>query len=518
MITTAAPRRRSRFPVLEVLGLLMLLATTVLLVTQLSGFSAERQHLPYGLILGEVPVSGLSLAEAKASVEQVYGNPVTIYYLDQEIHLYPDQVAFRVDSDGMLSRADELRTEGTFWSGFWDYLWRRPEQAYHVDLIASYSPELLLAWVSDLATRYDHPPEPAAIRLDTLSVEPGRPGYTLDQEDAVEKIDGVLFQPVSRVVELTAIEQGAPEPTIDTLKELLIEYLANSGFEGVVSMYVIDESNGDSLQINLDLRQGSPLPVNCDIAYAGLSTMKIPLMVEYYRYLAWEPYNYEFDVVLKTMTESSNLNANFMLRDIGGDSISRGTQVFNASIQEYLGLENTFMVAPYDEEDPPQYRYSPAREAAANGTCINTNPDPYMQTTAEDLAMLMDMIYQCAEYGGGGLVAAYPEDITQSECQTMLEVMALNDEGPLIMSGVPVYVEVPHKHGYTYDTISDAGVVLSPGGDYVMVIFLWQDVSWVAPLAFPVMEGLSHATFNYFNPDLIAEPRRGYADVINPEG
>ena len=68
-----------------------------------------------------------------------------------------------------------------------------------------------------------------------------------------------------------------------------------------------------------------------------------------------------------------------------------------------------------------------------------------------------------------------------------------------------------------YDTISDSGVVWSPGGDYVLVMFIWEDVEWVATGAYPIMMDLSALTFNYFNPDLANEPRQGYGDVLEPE-
>src|SRR5690606_18643834 len=150
------------------------------------------------------------------------------------------------------------------------------------------------------------------------------------------------------------------------------------------SVYIIDQETGDEMSLDVDLRGGAPEYLECDIAYAGLSTMKIPLAMEYFRWLV-EIYPYEMDVIVATMTESSNLNANFMLRDIGGGTAQAGTQVFNSSMNN-LGLVNTFMVAPYDEEDPPEYYSTPAREAAQSGACINTNPDPYMQTTAEEAA------------------------------------------------------------------------------------------------------------------------------------
>jgi len=513
MMFQSNSRHRGSLPILEIAGLLMILAAILIFMAQLSAYSQERQQLPEGLLLAGVPADGLKGEQALASIEQTYGAPVTVIYKDQEILLSPEQVGFRVNSEAMISSATELRMEGTFWSGFWDHLWQRPQQTYDINLNAEYSEEQLRAWVADLASRYESPPQPATIALETMSVSPGQPGETLDQEKAVADIAEALFQPIGRTVVLSINETDAPEPSMDTLETLLIEYLMSEKYEGVASIYIYDERNGDSLALDVDLRQGVPTPVNCDIAYAGLSTMKIPLMVGYFRYLGWFPYPYEYDVVESTMTLSSNLNANFMLRDIGGDNIELGPPVVT-EMMHYLGMENSFIAAPYDDEDEPEYYSTPAREAARAGMCIDTNADYAMQTTAEDIALLLDSIYQCAEYDGGDLIAAYPDEINQTECQMMIDVMSKNDEGKLILAGVPEYVEVAHKHGYTYDTISDAGIVLSPGGNYVMVVFLWADVGWLANTAFPIMEGLSTATFNYFNPDLINEPRRGYGDVL----
>lgn len=518
MIRTSVSHQRGGFPLLEVLGLLLVLAATVLFVTQLSSFSAERQQMPQGLVLGDVPVSGLSREEAKAYVEQVYGAPVIVMYGDQEIRLTPDQVGFRVDTEAMLSRAEDERTEGTFWSGFWDYLWQRPERAFSIDLIASYSEDQIRAWLADVAARYDRPPQAASAVLSTMSFEPGAPGYMLDIEGSVALIADALQRPVNRQVTLPVTEQEAPRPSMDTLQTLLIDYVVAREFAGTTSVYVIDLQQGDSLHFELDTRQGAAQLLTCDIAYAALSTMKIPIMAEYFRYLAWEPYSYELDMVESAMILSSNLNANFMLRDIGSGDAKQGTRIVTESMQ-YLGLQNTFIVAPYDDEDPPDYYSTPAREAARAGTCVDTQADPYMQTTVSDLAMLLDMIYQCAEYGGGSLMAAYPGDFTQDECRRMLDTMSRNEEGRLILSGVPEDMPVAHKHGYTDDTIGDAAVVFTPGGDYVLVIFLWAETDWLnANVVWPIMNGLSVATFNYFNPDLINTPRRGMPDFVTPGG
>src|SRR5574341_1451182 len=181
--------RTSGIPALEIAGLGMILVATILLVTQLASFSSLRRQMPPGLVMASVPVSGLTRAEAQAYVEQVYGRPISVYYRDQEIRLSPDQVGLRINTEAMFSSAGEVRTDTTFWSGFWDYLWLRPQSATSVDLVAEYSPELLRAWVADVATRYDRPPLPAQPVLDTLSYAPGEPGYTLDQEAAIAQLE-----------------------------------------------------------------------------------------------------------------------------------------------------------------------------------------------------------------------------------------------------------------------------------------------------------------------------------------
>lgn len=517
MLRTSISQRQGALPLLEVAGLLMILVAIILFVTQMSAFSQERQRMPQGLTLGGVPVNGLSRGEAQAYVEQVYGSPVTVMYGDQEIRLDPAQVSFYVDSEAMLSRAEDQRTEGTFWSGFWDFLWRRPERGANIDLIATYSKEQLRAWLADIAARYDRPPQAAQAALDTMSFVPGQPGYTLDIEASLQRIEEALMRPVNRTVDLVITEQAAPSPDMSTLQALMVDFIVSQKFDGVTSVYAIDLEKGDSLHFELDTRQGKTEFLTCDVAYAALSTMKIPIMVEFFRYLAWEPYPYELDMVESAMILSSNLNANFMLRDIGGGDARRGAQIVTEMVQ-HLGLENSFIVAPYDEEAPPEYYSTPAREAARAGTCVDTQADPYMQTTVSDLALLLDMIYQCAEFGGG-LIAAYPEDFTQAECQRMLEIMSRNEEGRLILSGVPESVSVAHKHGYTRDTIGDAAIVFSPGADYALVIFLWAETDWLnANIVWPIMNGLSIATFNYFNPDMIDEPRRGMPDFVTTGG
>jgi beta-lactamase class A len=509
-------RSRQTIPALEIAGLVLIIMATIVFVGQMGNFSQSRQQMPTSLELGGVPVGGLNRVEAQAILEQVYGAPVSVVYRDQDIRLDPRQVNFVVNSQAMLARADELRTEGgTFWSGFWDYIWRRPEQTYTVELDASYSRELLEAWLQDVAMRYDSPPTDPVANLDTLSFEPGEPGYTLDVEASMALLDDALLRPTNRTVSLVLDEKEQGDATLDGLETLLVDYITASGFSGVVSVVVIDLETGDEIDLNVDTRGGPPQMVTCDIAYAGMSTMKIPIMMDFMRFLDGtpSPESNDYEILYNTMTASGNISANFMMQRTGRESLDRGMERVN-NLLGFLGLDNTFIAVPYEVEEDPEYYSTPAREAARSGACVNTQPDPSMQTTTSDLAHMLDMIYQCAEFNGGALRAAYPEAITQDECGMMLDAMADNEEGVLIMAGLPTDVDVAHKHGWIADTHGDAGVVFSPGGDYALVTMVWANTDWLNfQDSFPVIADISAAAFNYFNPALVDEPRRGLSPV-----
>jgi hypothetical protein len=158
------------------------------------------------------------------------------------------------------------------------------------------------------------------------------------------------------------------------------------------------------------------------------------------------------------------------------------------------------MAVPYDASPPP-YRQTTYVTPANSRTDIEVELDSTMQSTAEEIGTLLSMIYQCSK-GGGALIAAYPEEITSNECQAIIDLMVLNEEGNLIRFGVPDGTPVSHKHGWAQGTHADAGIVLSPGGDFVIVEYLHQPGEWlVADVSFPILREIARATYNYFNMD-----------------
>jgi len=108
------------------------------------------------------------------------------------------------------------------------------------------------------------------------------------------------------------------------------------------------------------------------------------------------------------------------------------------------------------------------------------------------------MIYWCAE-GGGTLIAAYPNQLEPCECQEMLSLMEANREGTLIEEGLPEGTRIAHKHGWIDDTHADAAIVFSPGGDYVISVFVYRPEWLDLEESTPLIADISKATYSYFN-------------------
>ncbi|MBS1249556.1 MAG: hypothetical protein MAG431_01136 [Chloroflexi bacterium] len=166
-----------------------------------------------------------------------------------------------------------------------------------------------------------------------------------------------------------------------------------------------------------------------------------------------------------------------------------------------LGLENTFIAGEYKEGAPLLREYkTPANQRQD----VSTDPDPYIQTTPSDMGMLLEDIYLCAQYGGGAFEAVFPNQITMSECNLMLDYLKENKMPNLLEAGVPDGTEVAHKHGWVTPNgimpmLGDAGIIFSPSGDYVLVIFLDHPEQLIWDSASSLVGQLSEAVYNFYN-------------------
>jgi hypothetical protein len=167
-----------------------------------------------------------------------------------------------------------------------------------------------------------------------------------------------------------------------------------------------------------------------------------------------------------------------------------------------LGLENTFLAGFFYAGAPLLQRFNTPANTRAD---IFNDPDVYNQTTPLDMGMLLEDIYQCSETGGGALVAAFPGRINQQVCKQIVTYLVADKIGVLLEAGVPEGTQVAHKHGWVPDAdgvvrnFSDAGIVYTPGGNFVLVIYAHHPAQIVFDDANHLFANLAQAAYNYYN-------------------
>jgi beta-lactamase class A len=465
-------------------SLIIVIVIGVLLATlgwQWLRFRADLRVLPPNVSVAGMDASGMAVEQVLAALDGAYAQPVQLSYQGQPVILAPEAVAFQFDREATRAALEAVRTGRNNLSGFLAYLLRRPSPQVEVAPAVRYSSERLDAFLSRVAQQYDRPPQEPVPLPEALTFRAGRAGYELDREASRQLVEAALKSAVNRQVELAVRTSEAPPLQMRHLEEMLKALLA--GFDGVPSIFV------------KDLQTGEELEINPDVAYAGMSVLKIAVMMETYRALDEPPDPEQTRLLTETMTLSGNFTANLLLRDIvGGGDAYQGVENLTASMR-HLGLINTFMAAPYDETAPPPAIVTPANSR----TDLNANPDPYMQTTAREVGLMLEMIYQCSR-GGGALMVAYPGAFTPEECQQMLDIMSQDHTDSMIEAGLPPGTKFARKHGWIGDTHADAAIVFSPGGDFILVVYLYRPQWLEWDVSNPLVQRIATATYNYFNP------------------
>ncbi len=495
-------RRRRRLPFIPIISSLMLTAALSLFVIELIRFSQQQERLPADTFVAGIPVGGLSPGEARANWERAYAEPITLWYSDSPIVLDPATIGFRMDSDIMAAQALAAGdVQAGFWTRFFNHLTNRQiMQEVDVPLLADYQGNLLEQFLRDIAARYDRAPGEIAYDLQTLTFRPGTEGAQLDVQTATMMIAAALRSPDNRSVELPIGSAGPGSARIDTLRDLIIAYLDSQGF-------IYDGQTTVASVFIMDLRTGEEVNLLGNVAVSAASIAKVAILIDYFRHLDFAATPDEAWLMANSLLCSNNASSNLLMDIIGERSAgNRDTFVGLSDVVQnlqYLGIDNTYLTAPFDLGIEGQELGSiPAPETAPNPN-FNTGADPYNQTTTEDLGTLFSMIYDCANYGSG-LMAAYPNgEFTQTECRQMLELMSANDLLRLLQGGIPEGTRISHKNGWVSNTHGDAGIVFPPNGrDYVIAVFLWENTEFLDyTRAWPLIEGISRAAWNYFSPE-----------------
>lgn len=492
-------RKRNTNIILRGVSILFLTVALVLTITSLIAYSRQRNSYPVGMTIAGVPVGGLSPAQASQRLLEVYTSPIEAQYNDAIIHIDPGNVGFQVDVETMLAAADLTRTGGSFWGGFWDYIWNRTPPESQIPLSATISEERLREYLqNEISSRYDQPPEPAQPLPGGTTFLPGAPGQNLDLDRAILLITDALRSPSNRSIALSFIRSAAARPTIENLEILLKQIVTTSSFDGLIGFYMMDLQTGQEIHFTMNNKQ--EIPSEPDIAFTASSTIKVPIVASYLINRGSDLDPETAEVILRTLGRSDNSATDLVLERI---------DPFNGPIivtrdMEAIGLQSTFIGGMFYLGAP---NLLPGRITPGNSrTDVSTQPDSYSQTTASEMGVLLADLYQCAQNGGGALIAAFPDKVSPATCQLLIDFMAQDKLGALIQGGVPDGTLVPHKHGYVlsprdgvmHDT-SDVGIVYTPGGNFVLSIYTYHPVQNIWDVTNPLFINLTQAIYNYFN-------------------
>ncbi|MBE0691117.1 MAG: serine hydrolase, partial [Anaerolineae bacterium] len=468
-------------------------------IVELVRFSQQSDRLPLNATVAGIDVGGMAPAEAMRAWEAAYTAPVTLWYADSPIQLDPVAVGFRTSRDTMLAAARRAGGgEGQYWLDFVNYLTGRRAQARRteVPLVAEYQPELLEQWLrTEIVPRYDRPPGGASFDMQTLTLRPGASGYRLDVAASLPLIDAALRSPDNRRVTLPVEGADGRGVGLEVLRAMITEYLDTQGF-------IYDGQSTVASVFVMDLETGEEMNINGDVAFSAASTAKVAILIDYYRKLLTNPSQDEAFLMAQSLLCSNNSSSNLIMQIIGDNDLFAGLADVVGTTQA-IGARNTFITAPFDLGIEGQQLGSITVPVTEPNPNFNTAPDPVNQTTTEDLGTMFQMIYDCA-YSGSGLMAAYPDgEFTQTECRQMLNLMSANNLERLLQAGIPPGVTIAHKNGWLDNVHGDAGIVFSPNGrNYIIGVFVWENTNFFSfDRAWPLIEEISRATWNYFNPE-----------------
>ena len=462
-------RRQSSRRQYQVLGVLAVIGYVL---AQFVTFQLSLGRMPATWTIGDRAYPGVALEAAVAQAQlDLQQTPLQLLYRADVIDLAPATIGFSVDVTETVRLARAARYQSAALTDFLRHLILQPPAPHNVPVVIDYSDEQLRARLAEIAARLDQPAQSPEPLTATMTLPAGQPGYQLNIIASIGPIETALRSVEQRAVELMVDDQPAPPPTLDQLSRLFQARLIT--FNGSAGLFV------------KALRTGEELDLNPKGAWAGVGVMKLPLLIETYRRYA-EPWPPALMAVVSAAlrSEATTAPTNDWLAFLGNGEALVAAHDVSASMQA-LGLRNTFLRQPFDQ--PP----------------ANTNADSSIQTTPAEIGLLLEMIDQCRG-GGGALLVVYADQFTAEKCTALIDWLTQNspaDVPSLLRGGVPDANAVTHRPGGNADTRADAALITSPGGDYVLVVFLTapgRELSWAA--VNPIFNDLAKGAYNYFNP------------------
>jgi len=446
--------------------------------------ATPEPRLAEGVYVAGIEVGGLTPTEARQELTMRLApllRPLDIRAGDQELLLRVEDIDMRLDLDAMIDAA------------------RAAPVGERIPLQVVYDEAKLR---ESLATLNEQASTPAQFSIITGTTVMSRSfvmegGSVIDIESAMQQIDDRLRSVgAPRRVTLTLTPQRGPAARPDPqMLQGQLEAMAET-WRGVIGVYVYDLTNGEVVAA-----------LNPDTAFAAASTIKMPIMLNAYINLP-EFTEKQQTALRKMIVESDNLAANALLAasigGVGTEDAIVGAERMSKMLAD-LGFPETFQYVPFEAQDyiklmKLKVKAGPAR----GGKPPYTDAGRYLRTTPREMATLYVEVDRCAR-GEGLLLDRFNDMLTPERCQEMLDHLAENGDTRRMITGIPEGVRVEHKSGWIADMQADVGIVRSPGGDYVVAIYVYRPIaSGDAPVPDRIMmstiAAFSRLVYTYFNP------------------
>ncbi|NJN66392.1 MAG: serine hydrolase [Chloroflexaceae bacterium] len=264
-------------------------------------------------------------------------------------------------------------------------------------------------------------------------------------------------------------------------------------WDGIVGFYLYD------------LASGATVTRHENTVFSGASVMKAAILLHAYATLP-EFTEEEHQWIAEMIVESDNLAANHVLAasasGTGTEDALVGATMMNEMLKSHLGLQHTYQYMPYEAADylievrGMTIQRGPEHE----GPPPYTEADPMLRTTPAEMSRIFLEIDRCSQ-GKGPLLRTFTETLTIDRCQEMLDWFAQNADDTRIRAGLPATVRVEHKSGWIEDMQCDVGIIRSPGGDFVLAIYLYRETDQLYDaVAAPVIAAFARMVYTAYNP------------------
>jgi beta-lactamase class A len=477
------------------LATLFLFSSLTITLVEYNQFKTSPLIFSTGSTIAGVPVDGLDQDTAIKRLNDYFNSPVLLEINHSVVQVSRDDLGFSINTAQLVEQGLDNLPEGNFW----DYLWKgQSAEPINIPLETNVNEEQIVNYLNqEIVPRYLGSGSPLQPIPNTTNFTTRVTGQILDIDQAVTDIKNALISPTMDSVILQTKASNLEDPGIEMLKAFLAHQIHWAGFNELVEVYLSSMETGETLHFAY---QDSEF-VEPDVAFTAASTIKIPIMISVLRRTEEPTPQAAAELLERMIAYSENPPADSLMSTYLDDL--RGPLIVSEDLAA-LGMENTFLAGYFYLGAPVLQVYTTPANTRSD---IFLDPDIYNQTVLSEIGQLLTAIYTCAADGSGLLTQTFPGEITQTECQLMIEILSKNKIGLLIEGGLSPNSTAAHKHGWVQEldgllhSMSDVAIVFTPEGNYVLCIFVYDPERLDFDQGNILVTRLSQTVYNFFNPE-----------------